>query len=188
MKRFLSFLVLLFPAVSFSSMNTDFYQAGVDQYYCASTTTVPSNSPSGINAVNPPLILENPMGSGVKVVLKDESVTVLSTSAVATQVWLAYNVVPSSPVVSFTTGTWTSEQIGISTSAVTTPSKVHCYVAGTLPATPTAFRLLGSVGTNAYIMDRSYPDVVVPPGSVVSIQTSGALGLVGHISWVELPI
>lgn len=174
-------------------METDYYQAGSNQYYCASTTTIPVPTAAGLTAASSPLILWNPAGSGVKLVVLDVGVDITAAPAAATGLMLAYNLVTSTGVVNFTSGTVTTAMIGVSTGTLTN-SKANCSVAGTLPATPTAFRFIGGTTGAAAIggtvfNDPEFPPgkVVIPPGAIVSLQTTSATALIAHITWVEVP-
>jgi len=172
--------------------NADYYQAGSNVWYCASTTTTPGTSVAGLTAspVNT-LILQNPAGSKNKLVIKDIGVDYFASPAAAAGLFLAYTVAPSTGAASTTAGTVTSAFIGTSTGTFSS-SSANCYVSATLPKTPTFYRALGGTTGAAAIggvqlLDKTDTQNVIPPGGIMTLGTTSASQIFGHISWVEVP-
>lgn len=191
MKRFLPFLVLLLPSLSFSYMNTDYYQAGSNMFVCASTVTatIPAVSAAGVNIVSP-LVLYNPAGSGIKMVILDTGVNVVAAPAAASGLFLAYNLAPSTGPTG-TSGTLTSAYVGQSTGTFVT-AKGQCFAYATLPAVPVMFRTLGGTTGAAAIGGVEFNDqpnnhIVIPPGGTVSFGATSATNFIAHITWLEFP-
>jgi hypothetical protein len=201
MKRFLLSLapVVLLPVLSFGWMGfgggNDYSRDAGNMFYCASTGTVTTQA--GVSASSPTISLYNPSNSGKNLVVLDVGINVMSAPAAAAQFSLAYNVTPSSGVnYSSTTnmGYVTAASVGISTVATSKgyvgTMKAICTLQGYLPATPTPFRYLGGTTGAAAISGVVFTDstsgkVVVPPGGLISIQSSSAAALQAHILWRE---
>lgn len=162
-------------------------------YYCASTGTVTTQA--GVSVSSPVISLFNPLTSGKNLVLMDVGVTPTASPAASVVFELAYNIVPSTGIQSGTgaTGNVTSALIGTSTSTATSQAQGVCKVQGILPALPVAFRYIGGTTGAAAISGTVFTDltqgkVVLPPGGLVSIQTSSAANLLAHLVWREDPI
>jgi hypothetical protein len=167
--------------------------AGANTYVCASTTTAPTTMGAGLSANTTGLILLNPLGSGVKLVVLETNTEFTFSPAAAAGLFLAYNLMPSTGVVNGTPGTVTTAFIGQSTGTLTN-SKASCLVTTTLPSTPVFFRALGgTTGASAIggvnLTDKEYPlgSVVVPPGGILSLGSTSAAGVIGDFVWIEVP-
>lgn len=198
--------IFLCPGKAGAFQITDYYQAGSNMWTCASTTTIGVATQAGASVTNPPMILVNPNGSNVKLVVTEVGSDITTSPAAATGLFLAFNVVNSSAVAApWSTGTVTSGMIGLSTgtyamamstSAVGGPqTQAKCYTSGILPGTPVPFVMMGgTTGASSISPDnllyRPYPpgSVVVPPGAILSIGASSATNLINHISWIEVRI
>ncbi len=209
MKRLLQSLLLLagfslfFPATSFAAeyhgvVGIDYSQDAGNMFYCASTGTVTTQA--GVSASSPTISLYNPSGSGKNLTVLEVYAAAMSIPAGLTQVSLAYNVVSSSGVrvdtnslvnVNGSTPTVTSALVGknLSSSTVAYPGTAKCFMQSWLPATPVLFRYIGAVSSSTLqaVWDQTNGKVVVPPGGLLSLQTSAAANLQAHILWREDP-
>lgn len=198
MKKIMKLAILLALGCSVKAgayMSTDYYQAGVNTYVCASTTTAPGLEAAGL-VVNPTsaLILQNPLNSGVKLVVLSQNFNFGASPAAASGLFDAYNLIPSTGIASTTAGTVTTSFVGLSTGTLTN-SKANCYVAGTLPAIPVFFNALGGTsGASAIggveLFTPSYPpgSIVLGPGAILTVLPSTAATYFGSITWIEVPL
>ena len=189
-------LTLLMPMVSwagwFGPGVPDYSQDASSIYICASTG--PIITQAGISVSSPTLSLYNPINSGKNLVVLNISNEFALSPAAASQIVLAFNLTPSSGTQANTgvTPYTTSGLVGTSTMTATSAGIGVCRMEGILPATPTPFRLLGgSVGASSIdtvlLSDQTMGQVVVPPGGLISIQTSTAASLQSSIEWREDP-
>lgn len=185
---------LLMPALSWGWMGMgggpDYSRDAGNMFYCASTGTVITQA--GVSLSSPAVSLFNPFGSGKNLVVLDIGINVTASPAAAADFFLAYNITPSSGIGNGATGNMTAALIGKSTSTFTTTSIASCKVQGILPATPTAFRYLGgTTGASAIgavvLTDYTNGKVVVPPGGLISLQSTSAATVLAHILWREEP-
>lgn len=197
MKRFLLTALLLFGpkwgfAAWFSGSGPDYSQGAGNTYYCASTGTVLTQA--GVSVSSPALSLYNPFGSGKNLVVLETSVEPTASPAAAVQFSLAYNLTPSTGNLagSGVTGTLTAALVGKSTSTATSASIARCTAFGILPALPLSFRYIGGMPGAAAIsgvalIDNTQGKVVVPPGGMISIQSTTAANVLAHILFREDP-
>jgi len=175
--------------------DASYYYSGANTYVCASTTTAPTISAAGLSVTTTGLILVNPVGSGVKLVMLDTGVDILASPAAATGLFLAYNLMNSTGVTgALPPATISSAFVGQSTGTFAN-TKALCYSSAQLPAVPVFFRALGgTTGASAIggvqLIDREYPigSVVVPPGGILSLGASSATVMIAHYTWVEVPL
>jgi len=157
-------------------------------FYCASTGTVVTQA--GVSVSSPTISLFNPYGSGKNLVLLDVGVAVFASPAAAAQFSLAY----STNAVQISTntgvaGSTTTASVSRSTTAVVAPSGI-CWLQGILSSKPINFRFIGGVtGASAIsgvvFTDQTQGKVVVPPGGLISLQSSSAATLEAHFLWRE---
>lgn len=189
--------VLFCAGKSEAFMQTDYYQAGANTYVCSSTATAPAVNTAGLQQQTTGLILINPPGSNVKMVILDVGIDLTASPAAAAGFFLAGSTMPavivSSTIPPAQLGTLSTAYIGLSTGTFTR-SQAQCYVYATLPATPFIFRMLGGTTGAAAIggvqlLDRDYPPgmAVLLPGSMVAIESTSAASFMAHITWIELP-
>lgn len=144
---------------------------------------------STLNATATGFILTNPAGSGCNIALLDVCVALASAPAGIASVHLAYGAKSDTAVTH------------------TTPLTVRCGMlestrgvgladsAATLPAAPVAIRAIGggpvagSSITSPFIMDRVNGQIIIPPGSTLSLgYITTAISVVASMSWAEFPI
>lgn len=187
--------VFLFAGVSFAgfwnSSYQDYSRDASSMYYCASTGTVATQA--GVSISSPVISLFNPQNSGKNLVVTEIGVDITAAPAAAMGLELAYNLTPSSGVAGGVVGNLTSAIVGKSTSTATTNSLATCTLQGILPALPVVFRYLGGTTGAAAISGVVFTDstggkIVVPPGGLISIQTTTAASLLAHILWREDPL
>lgn len=186
----------LLPSISYSMMEESLWQAG-QGYVCASTATATGvQTTAGLTATpTSTVIVFNPPTSGKNYVVQDAGYIFTASPAAAADVVLAFNVAKTTPSLAGTTpGNFTTQAVGLSTSTLITNSVAGCYIAAQLPAIPSLFRVLGgSTGALSIspmqAVDHLQPyDVIIPPGGIVSFQTSSAVNLCAHLSWTEVPL
>ena len=183
---------------------TDYSQDANNMWYCASTGTVTTQA--GVSLSSPTWSLYNPAGSNKNLVVLDIGVALMSSPAAAVEFSLAYNVFPSSGIlvstqslvnVNGSTATITSALVSkVVASSFTLPTTLavgRCNLQGILPGTPTAFRFIGgTTGASAIgglvFADLTQGKVVVPPGAIISLQTSSSAAVQSHVLWREDPI
>jgi hypothetical protein len=187
----LAWLPILFLSIPswaalFGSEGPDYSANAGNIYICASTGTVQTQA--GVSQSSPTLSLFNPPNSGKNLVLLNVGLDVTASPAAAAQFSLAYNAPISSGIAagSGAAGTVTPALIGKSSTTV----KGICMTQGILPATPTEFYYLGgTMGAAAIggttLTDYTQGKVVLPPGSLVSLQASSLTQLRAHLEWRE---
>jgi hypothetical protein len=171
----------------------DYYQAGSNVYVCASTGNV--TLAAGLTAATTGLILVNPPGSNVKLVMLDDGVDITASPAAAAGLELAYNLVSSTGLApNGLLANVTTAFIGLSTGTLNN-AKALCYTSVTLPATPVGFRMLGgTTGATAIggvtLVDHTYPpgSVILVPGTIVSLQATSLVNVLAHYTWIEVPL
>lgn len=134
--------------------------------------------------------LYNPINSGVNASVLVASYGATSTTFVVGSTFFAVNVQTTAPTA--TTALTIRSNLLSNTAA---PSAVQVFSAATLANTPVAVRPFFSVpattsGTSVLVKDDVAGEMVVPPGSVLSIQASVAACAIGHLgmSWEEIPV
>lgn len=192
-------LAALLPALALAAdyrgvVGVDYSQDAGNVFYCANAPGTPVTTQAGVSVSSPTLALGNPFGSGKNLTVLAVSVQETAFPATPAVVLLAYNVVPSSGVVittntPATAGLMTSALVGKSTSTATTTSIAKCTVQGFLPALPTGFRYEGTLSTQTPngVFDPVNGQVVIPPGGVVSVQTTAAISALANFVWREDP-
>jgi hypothetical protein len=204
--------VFLFPvksfAVWFAGSGPDYSQGAASEFYCADVAGSPVTTAAGLSQTGPALVLVNPSASGKNLVILDVGIDITAAPAAAAQFMLAY----STGGVNISTSVVTSSGgiVGFSTNTLVTPARLLTVVdssqtqvglslgqclggQGTaLPSKPTAFRYIGGTTGAAAISgvtltDQTQGKVVVPPGGVVSIQSTSAASILAHLLWREDP-
>lgn len=191
MNKFLTLGISVFgvsiaSAAWFGNGLPDYAQDASSMFYCVSTGTVLSQA--GVSISSPTISLYNPSNSGKNLTVLDVGIDVMASPAAAAEFSLAYNVTPSSGVQVGTGGLGTVTPALIGKSSTTAIGV--CSLQGILPAKPTIFRMLGgTTGASAIggvlLTDQTQGKVVVPPGGLISIQSSSAAQLQSHILWRE---
>lgn len=180
-----------------SSSSVDYSKDANSSYYCGNPSGSAVTTQAGVSVSSPTLSLYNPPNSGKNLVLLDVGIGVTASPAAAASFFLAYNISVSSGInqagFTVTTPIMTSALVGKSTSTATTTSIATCKIQGVLPATPIAFRYLGgTTGASAIggvvFTDTTQGKVVIPPGAIISIQSTSAAALVADFLWREDPI
>ncbi len=170
------------------------YQEAVQRgnvYMTANQSGVTSQA--GLSGTTPVLSLFNPKGNNKNLVLLYAGAVEIVATATTHVVWLAANVNIAAAAVTGTVATITNALVGNGNS----PS-ASAFTAATLPATPIAIAMIGTVGTVAVTSWAQAPSfgryfdgtVIVAPGGALSIQTSaasGASGLLCEFIWEEIP-
>lgn len=169
----------------------DYSRDASSMFYCASTGTVTTQA--GVSISSPVISLYNPGNSGKNLVVTEIGVDITAAPAAAMGLELAYNLTPSSGVAGGVVGNLTSAIVGKSTSTATTSSLATCTLQGILPALPLVFRYLGgTTGASAIsgvvFTDATGGKIVIPPGGLLSIQTTTAASLLAHFLWREDPL
>lgn len=190
MRKFCVLAMLLWPSLSWAWMgmggSPDYSRDASSMFYCASSGTVTTQA--GVSASSPTISLFNPANSGKNLVLLDAGLVFMASPAAASDVVLAFNVTPSS-----------GPQTGTGARGVVTPALIGkssttalgvCNLLGNLPAVPSAFRVLGgTTGASAIsgvvLTDSTNGKVVIPPGGLVSVQTTTAANVLAHLLWRE---
>lgn len=181
---------LFFPALSWGWIgaggNPDYSRDAGNMFYCASTGTITTQA--GVSVSSPTISLYNPIGSGKNLVLLDTGLVYTASPAASSDFFFAYNVTPSSGIQTGTGGRGVVTPALIGKSSTTAIGV--CNLQGILPATPTAFRYLsGTTGASAIggalLTDATNGKVVVPPGGLISLQTTTAANVLAHIVWRE---
>ena len=198
--------VFLFPAKSFAvwwaGSGPDYSQGAANEFYCANVAGTAVQTQAGLSTLNPDLVLVNPSASGKNLVILDIGIvaTVLPQTA---DFMLAY----SSGGTNVSTSAVTSGQgiVAFSTNTLVTPARLlsvvdssqtqvglsvgQCYggLGTQLPSKPLAFRYEGTISSTTWssISDPVNGKVVVPPGAVVSIQSTASASILSHIFWRE---
>lgn len=173
-------------------VGVDYSQDAGNTYICANPSGSPVTAQAGVSVSSPTLSLYNPIGSGKNLTVVDVGVVPAAANANTADIFLAYNITPSSGPSStgftLTAPDITTAVVAKSTGTLTT-AVAKCQIQGVLPATPLAFRYLGTVSTNTYagIYDATSGRVVVVPGATISIQATAAASILAHITWREDP-
>lgn len=144
---------------------------------------------AGLSLNNPALTLYNPVGSGKNLVLLEDGIVVTAAPAAATAFFLAYNINTSTVPITTTLANVVNAYL---TGIIATPAG-QCYRAAQLPGNPIAFRYLGMITgasalTPAVLMDNVDGKVIIPPGGMISVQTSAAASVLAHFEWEEVPL
>jgi hypothetical protein len=136
------------------------------------------------------LSLDNPYGSGVKLVVKNISFAPSTAPAGAAVVGIAI-----SPSVSTTAVTHTTPMVihnGLTDGSDASIGKGKADAASTLPTTPVWLRPMASVVAGSSITPAKYSedvngDIILVPGSQLSLSylTTAAVGI-ASITWVEI--
>ena len=176
----------------FGSPGVDYAPGAPNEYYCTSTGTVTTQA--GVSASSPTISLYNPYGSGKNLVVLDVGVAVMASPAAAAQFFLAYNVgIATATGVNAGTGAsgaMISANLVQKSTGTLTNAVAKCNVQGIIPTTPIAFRFIGGTTGAAAIggvmlTDQTQGKVVVPPGAMISVQSSSVAALQAHILWRE---
>lgn len=192
--------LILFPSAAFAWMGSggspDYSRDASNMFICASTGTV--GTQAGVSISSPTISLYNPSGSGKNVVVLEVTPVFMASPAAAAAFALAYNLAPSSGTATGVAGgtgvpgNVTSALVGKSTGTLTNAS-ARCVLQGILPATPTLFRYLSGVtgasaigGLNA--ADQTQGKIVIPPGGLISLQTTSSVSAQASIVWREEPL
>jgi hypothetical protein len=147
---------------------------------------------SAVSTTATGFILSNPAGSGKNLVLIDIAFQYTVATAAAAQALLYANINPVAVAVVHTTPlTVVNTLLG---SANTSVAKVDS--AATLPAAPTAVRVIQAAATTGpaavalpYVKDEVAGVIVITQGCAVSIQGTAAIaGAVASMTWVEVAI
>jgi hypothetical protein len=140
------------------------------------------------------LVLSNPIGSGINLVLEKVGVAfpVAVAAGLVYGLMVGYN---SGTAVTHTTPSTTlrSNFVGVGAAPVGLVDTV-----ATLPTAPTVSHVFGAIGTAAITAPMTLPtcfydlegSVILPPGAYAAIYTSaasGAAGMFGSFTWEEVP-
>jgi len=195
MKKILWLLALL-PSVSFAGLfssggSPDYSNNAGNMFYCASTGTVTTQA--GVSLSSPTISLYNPWNSGKNLTVLDVGINVMASPSASAQFTLAY----TTGTIAISTNTGAAgvvipALIAKSTSSVTLAggNSGVCWLKGILPSLPVNFRFLGgttgaSAIGGAVFTDNTNGKVVIPPGAMISLQSSSAANLQAHILWRE---
>lgn len=184
----LAFVPVFCSAAWFGNGVPDYAQDAGSEFYCANAAGTSVTTAAGLSSSVTPLSIYNPQNSGKNLTILDVGIDVTASPAAAAQFMLAFNVTPSSGVGLGTIATVTPALIGKSTGT----ALGQCYRAGTLPGVPVAFRYLGGTtgasGIGGVVLtDQTNGKVVIPPGGLVSIQSTSAAAVLTHFLWREDP-
>lgn len=162
-----------------------------NSYTCANLGGTAVTTQAGLSLTTPALMLYNPVGSGINMVVNTWTVNVTTGVAVPVQFMLA---ITSNTIVAptlTTAATITKNVIG----QAGNPNG-GCYRVSTLPVAPVAVRYIGTVsglasvvGTSAnqvLLKDDIGGELVLAPGASLSLQTSAAASVVASASWEEV--
>lgn len=155
----------------------------------AAGTTVTTQA--GLSATTPALTLWNPVGSGKNLVLNTVSVVVSTSGASTVDFILAYST--SGAPTATTKAQVQQNLIGSFAQPVG-----QIYSIATLVAAPQAIRYMGTlfgaagvaVVTPFYfpLVDHVDGEIVVGPGSLITLQTSAAIPVLASFTWEEVPL
>jgi hypothetical protein len=192
--------ILGFPGISmaawFSGPGPDYAQGAGNTYVCVSTAAIVSQA--GVSKTAPVVGVFNPPGSGKNLVILDVGIDVVASPAAAAQFSLAYSTSSTTGLVYYSTGTFQIPAL-IPTTVQSTTTLAGIYKGiciggqGTLLAnTPIVFRDLGgTTGASAIsgviLTDQTNGKVVVPPGAVVSLQSSSSANIQANFTIREDP-
>jgi hypothetical protein len=156
-------------------------------YIGANLGGTPVTTQAGLSATTPALTLYNPTGSGKNLVLQTITVDITTAPAAAAGLMLAANVNAAAPTAT-TTATVQNALIGNASTGVGL-----CYRIATLAAAPLAIRFLGGTTGAAAIggvqlIDHVDGEVIIAPGSYVSLQATSAAAILGSFTWEEVSI
>lgn len=199
MRKLLAFILVLAgtsffrPAFSLAAdyhgvVGIDYSQDAGNMFYCSSTGSVTTQA--GVSISSPVIALYNPPGSGKNLTIIEASFIPTVTPAQVTSVFWAYNVTPSSGIgTTGAAGAVISANLVEKSTGTLTTSIAKCNLQGILPAIPVVFKFMGGVSstTIAGLVDHTQGKVVVPPGGLVTLQTSGAITAQAHFLWREDP-
>ena len=147
---------------------------------------------SAVSTTATGFVLSNPAGSGKNLVILDIEFQYTVATTTAAQALLYANTNPVATAVVHTTPlTVTNALLG---SGNTSVAKVDS--AATLPAAPTAIRVIQAAATTGpaatvlpYVKDEVAGAIIVTPGCAVSIQGTAAIaGAVASMTWAEVVI
>lgn len=195
MKKLLLALVLL-PGLAVAAdyrgvVGVDYSQDAGNTFYCASTGTVTTQA--GVSISSPTLSLYNPVGSGKNLTVLEVTPVFTASPAAAAAFALAFNITPSSGVFISSggvAGNIVSANLVAKSTGTLTTAIAKCTLQGVLPATPTLFRFLSQVTGAAAIggfnsTDQTQGKIVVPPGGLISLQTTSSVNAQASIEWRE---
>ena len=160
-------------------------------YVCATSMTVTFQP--GLSATMAPLTLYNPTGSNKSLVLLEDGLSP-SGAQVASIFSLAYSItgLPTS------LSTLQQQVPSVSNASLSpwpgsyraSPTGV-CLSSATIPATPVAFRYVGSETgaaiTSFPMIDKPDGEVIVGPGMAVTFQATASIASQAHFVWEEIP-
>jgi hypothetical protein len=147
---------------------------------------------AGLSATTPALTLFNPFASTVNLVLWTFGYCFTAAPAAACGVMLAYN----NPNLSGVPTAPTSTTLANVTSALVAGTKLpigQCYRVATLSAAPLALAYFGgttgasAIGGQPSIFDLA-GQIIIPPGTAVSVQTTSASAIICSFAWEEAAI
>lgn len=145
---------------------------------------------STVNATCTGLSLDNPYGSGKKVVVKSVSFAPSTAPAGAAVVGIAISPAVSSTAVTHTTPMVIHNAIANGSNAKVGVGKADA--SSTLPTTPVWLRPMGAVVAASSISPAKYNEdingeIILPPGTQLSLSylTTAAVGI-ASITWVEI--
>jgi hypothetical protein len=192
MKRILLILGLM-PSLAWAGFNVtggpDYSRDAGSSFTCSNLAGTSVTTQAGLSIATPALTLWNPVNSQKNLVLLDVGIDVTASPAAAAGFMLAYNVTPSSGPAATTLATVTTNLVGKSTGTLSGATG-QCYRVATLPATPLALRYLGGTtgasGIGGVVLtDQTNGKVVVPPGGLISLQSTSAAAIIAHFTWRE---
>lgn len=157
-------------------------------YIGANLGGTPVTTQAGLSATTPALTLYNPVGSGVYLSLLSVSVDITTSPAAAAGLMLAYNLATAVAPTTVTTANVTNALIGTAKQPT-----AACYRIATLAAAPLAFRFIGGTTgaaaiSSTQLIDKIDGEVLVGPGTAISIQATSAIAILASFCWEEIPI
>lgn len=198
----------VFPGMGwaiFGSQGNDYSANAGSTFYCANPAGTAVTTQAGLSATNPALTLVNPSGSNKRVVLLETQIVPTALPLTLVSYSLAYSTGATNVVQPNVATSTQTDQITYSTMTTVIPSLIintvpstttvyglsqaQCYRGSILPNTPVAFRYLGTISTAAIsgVHDSTDGRVVMPPGTVVSIQATAASSILANFVWREDP-
>ena len=192
MKKILAILALC-PALGWgwsfgSGGSVDYSRDAGNTFICASTATFTSQA--GLSAATPVISLYNPPNSTKNLVLLEVGIDLNASPAGAAGFILAFDTgtvpAPSSTTILSNNGLVSPALLNTSTATATG----ICLLNSTLTRAPKALRFLGgTTGASAIggvlLTDQTQGKIVVPPGSVIAIETTSAASFWADFVWRE---
>lgn len=173
-----------------SPMNSKYSQMTLDGecFIGSNALGTPVTTQPGLSATTPALTLYNPATSGVNLVLLKVNIGITTAPAANTVLALAYNAIDTVGPTSTTAANVVSSLIGSQTSPLGKCSRI-----ATLTAAPTAFKYLGGIlaaaSTTGYdISENIDGEVIIAPGTAISIQSTTAVAILASFTWQEIPL